>query len=123
MSAANQLPRSGARTTNDELFLMVNLYPRSTGLPMTIWAGPRGNARHAARIKVNMTHGNQMDIANTATVGIQPKPRLIAGKLSAGDLHAVASWIDLNRDALLAHWRGDIDGGEMTARAKRLPAE
>ena len=26
MSAANQLPALGARTTNDELFLMVNLY-------------------------------------------------------------------------------------------------
>ena len=68
-SVANPQPRSGARAADDELFQMVNLYPRSTGLPMTIWVGPRGNARHAARIKVNMTHGNQMDIANTATVG------------------------------------------------------
>jgi hypothetical protein len=105
----------------DELFRMVNLYPRTTGLPMTIWAGPRSGARHAPRIKVNMTHGNTMDVNNTATVGIMPKPRLIAGSLSAGDLAAVASWIDLNRDALLAHWRGDIDGAEMAMRAKRLP--
>ncbi len=36
---------------------MANLYPRTTGLPMTVWVGPRGNARHDVRIKVNMTHG------------------------------------------------------------------
>jgi hypothetical protein len=25
---------------------MVNLVPRMTGLPMTVWASPRGQARH-----------------------------------------------------------------------------
>ena len=44
----------------DELFEMVNLVPRLTGLPMTIWVSPRGNARHGPRIKVNMTHGRSM---------------------------------------------------------------
>jgi hypothetical protein len=106
---------------DDELFLMVNLYPRTTGLPMTIWAGPRSGARHAPRIKVNMTHGNKMDMSNTAIVGILPKPHLIEGSLSARDRDAVFAWIDVNRDALLAHWRGAIDGAEMTAQARRLP--
>jgi len=31
----------------DDLFAMINLYPQSTGLSMTVWASPRGNARHA----------------------------------------------------------------------------
>ena len=48
----------------DELFEMGNLFPRTTGLPMTVWVSPRGNARHDARVKVNMTHGDQMNIAN-----------------------------------------------------------
>ena len=104
----------------DELFEMVNLYPRTTGLPMTIWTGPRSGARHAPRIKVCMAHGNRMDTTNTAVVGILPRPRLIEGSLTAGDLAAVASWIDLNREALLAHWRGDLDGAEMSARTKRI---
>jgi len=34
----------------DDLFEMANLYPRETGLPMTIWVSPRGNARHDVRI-------------------------------------------------------------------------
>ena len=42
-------------------FVMANLSPRMTGLPMTVWVSPRGNARHDVRIKVNTTHGNQND--------------------------------------------------------------
>ena len=68
----------------DELFEMANLFPRTTGLPMTIWVSPRGNARHDARVKVNMTHGDQMNIANTAVVGARPTPHVIAGHLFSG---------------------------------------
>ena len=107
--------------SDDELFLMVNLYPVRTGLPMTVWAGPRGKARHAPRIKVNMLHGDRTDLDRTAVVGILPAPHLIAGSLSASDLAAVFNWIDLNRAALLEHWNGTIDGGEMAARSRRLP--
>src|SRR5439155_19589318 len=59
----------GAAETN-ELFEMANLYPRTTGLSMTVWVSPRGNARHDVRIKVNMTHGNQMTVDNTAVVAV-----------------------------------------------------
>ena len=104
---------------DNELFELVNLYPARTGLPMTIWAGPRGSARHAPRIKVNMAHGNRMDVNNTAVVGILPAPHLLAGSLSARDRDAVFAWITLNTSALLAHWRGDIDGIEMGLRTQR----
>src|SRR6266850_1476887 len=30
----------------DALYEMVNIYPADSGLPMTVWAGPRGKARH-----------------------------------------------------------------------------
>jgi hypothetical protein len=69
----------------DELYEMVNIYPADSGLPMTVWAGPRGNARHDVRVKVNMAHGNQMSISNTAVVAVRPTPRLIAGRLSSAD--------------------------------------
>ena len=59
----------------DKLFEMTHLYPRRTGLPMTIWAGPRGRARHTARIKVKMAHGPRRDIGNTAVVRLNPFPR------------------------------------------------
>jgi hypothetical protein len=48
---------------------------------MTVWISPRGNARHDVRIKVNMTHGNQMNIASTAVVGVRPAPMSSQGAL------------------------------------------
>jgi hypothetical protein len=67
--------RSGVSATDrrdqqaDDLYEMANLFPRTTGLPMTVWVSPRGRARHDARIK--------MDIGHTAVAGIRPSPRLI----------------------------------------------
>jgi hypothetical protein len=72
----------------DELFEMANLFPRTTGLAMTVWVSSRGNARHDVRVKVNMTHGDQMSIANTADVGVRPTPavyrRMIGKRCSNG---------------------------------------
>ena len=50
--------------------------PATTGLPMTVRVSPRGAARHDVRIKVNVTHGNRMTIANTAIVAVGPVPRV-----------------------------------------------
>jgi hypothetical protein len=108
-------------TESDELFEMANLYPRTTGLPMTVWVGPRGNARHDVRVKVNMPHGNQMSIDNTAVVGVRPSPHLITGQLFADDERAVANWIRLNADAIIAYWDGDIDTLELVQTLKPLP--
>src|SRR3954451_8675726 len=68
-----------------DLFEMANLYPDTTGLPMTVWVSPRGHAQHDARVKVNMAHGPSMDVSNTAVVGIRPVPSLIRGSLSTAD--------------------------------------
>jgi hypothetical protein len=64
---------------------MANLYPDTTGLPMTVWVSPGGSARHDVLVKVNMTHGNQTNIADMAVVGVRPTPRRIAGELSPAD--------------------------------------
>jgi hypothetical protein len=105
----------------DELFETANLYPRTTGLPMTVWVSPRGNARHDARIKVNTTHGNQMTIDNTAVVGIRPAPHFVAGRLSADDGQAVFRWIALNAAAIVAYWDGSIDTVQLSQMLKPLP--
>jgi hypothetical protein len=57
---------------------------RTTGLPMTVSVSPRGNARRDVQVKVNMTHGDQMNIADTAVVGVRPAPHAVAGDLSPG---------------------------------------
>jgi hypothetical protein len=107
---------------NRDLFEMANLYPDETGLPMTVWVSPRGNARHDVRIKVNMTHGNQMNISNTAVVAMRPTPRVIAGELSPDDAQAVFEWVKLNTDTLVAYWNGRIGTIQMAQALKPLPS-
>jgi hypothetical protein len=104
-----------------DLFEMANLFPVTTGLPMTIWVSPRGNSRHDVRVKVNLTHGNQMNPGNTAVVGVRPAPHIIAGSLSPDDEKAVSQWISLNTAALLAYWEGEIDTVQLGHALKTLP--
>jgi hypothetical protein len=107
---------------SDELFEMANLFPRTTGLPMTVWVSPRGSARHDVRVKVNMTHGNQMTISNMAVVGVRPAPHVIAGQLSSSDEQAVFEWVTLNADALVEYWEGRIDTIQLGQALKPLPS-
>ena len=106
----------------DDLFEMANLFPRTTGLPMTVWVSPRGNARHDVRVKINMTHGDQMNIANTAVVGVRPTPHVIAGHVSPDDERVVFEWVSLNTTALVAYWDGRIDTIELARLLKRIPS-
>jgi hypothetical protein len=106
---------------DDDLFEMVNLVPRLTGLPMTVWAQPRGNARHDARIKVNMTCGRTMDPTNLAVVGVPPTPWLVAGHLPSADLRLVSHWVRLNEAALVDYWHFTIDTDEFLAQLRKLP--
>ena len=117
--------RSGVSATDrrdqqaDDLYEMANLFPRTTGLPMTVWVSPRGRARHDARIKVSLMPG-RMDIGHTAVVGIRPSPRLIEGRLASADLDLVSRWIALNEEALIDFWNEAIDSVELGASLRRL---
>ncbi|MBV8121904.1 MAG: hypothetical protein JO081_18425 [Alphaproteobacteria bacterium] len=105
----------------DTLFLMTNLYPRTTGLPMVIWVGPRYGASHDVRIKVSQAHGQRMDPRNLAVVALRPNPHVVAGHLPVADLRAVSDWIALNEAAILDHWNELIDGTELAQRLHKLP--
>ena len=98
----------------------VNLAPEITGLPMTVFASPRGKARHAARIKVHRRHGAKMDPENTASVALQPLPHPAGGELAERDARLVYQWAALNQRALVDYWEGRINTAELLARLKRL---
>ncbi len=104
----------------DELYEMANLYPRTTGLPMTVWVSPRGHARHDARVKVSRSGGERMVPEDTAVVAIRPQPALLEGELSAADFAAVARWISLNSAILIAYWDGAADTAELIQRLRRV---
>jgi len=105
----------------EDLLLMTNLYPVSTGLPMVIWVGPSYGAAHDMRIRVMQVHGSRMDPHNLAVVVLRPTPRVVAGQLSAADLRAIAQWAALNEHAILDHWNGLTDGVQLGQQLRRLP--
>jgi hypothetical protein len=111
----------GARPVEtDDLFEMASLFPRTTGLPMTVWVSPRANARHDVRVKVNVAHGDRMSPANTTVVGVRSSPHVIAGRLSLDDQRAIFEWAPLNTAALVAYWEGQIDTIELGQRLKQV---
>ena len=110
----------GLLPTSDDLYGMANLYPRTTGLPMTVWVSPRGGARHDARIKVSIMGGDRMVPEGAAVVGIRPEPRLIEGDLPREDFLAVARWVSLNHAALIAFWDGELDTIELGQKLVRV---
>jgi hypothetical protein len=119
MNAAD--PASKVAAADDEdIFHMTNLSPRMTGLPMSVWASPRGNARHDVRIKVNMTHGRQMNIDNTAVVAVRPTPRVVVGHLTSNDLKIVAEWIALNSQTIIDYWDDKLDTDQFIEQLKQL---
>jgi hypothetical protein len=106
--------------TDADTYEMANLYPRDTGLPMTVRVGPRGRARHDARVKVCRTHGDRMEGTNLAVVAIRPVPQVVHGPLAQRDFASVAAWIALNQDALIDYWNGTLGTVEFAAKLRRL---
>ncbi len=104
----------------EALYEMANLVPRMTGLTMTVWASPRGQARHDVRIKVNPTHGRQMIIRDAITVAVFPVPRVIAGTLAPADRQAIFQWIAMNKAALIDYWDFRIDTDEFLQRLRPI---
>ena len=100
-------PSAISNVENEDLYEMANLYPDTTGLPMTVWVSPRGNARHDVRIKVNLTHGERMDITNTAIVAVRPAPRVLAGNRRRPMRRRYSSGMALNADAV-TYWDGNF---------------
>jgi hypothetical protein len=117
---SQRIVKARRATASNDTFEMANLYPRDTGLPMTIWVSPRGRARHDARIKVCLTPGDRMDASNTAVVAIRPEPRLVRGALSPRDFALVARWIADNTAALIGYWEGTLSTVEFVRRMRRL---
>ena len=121
LTSGNRPQSDAEETKTEDIFEITNLSPRMTGLPMSVWASPRGNARHDVRIKVNMTHGRQMNIDNTAVVALRPSPRVVAGRLTSDDLRTVAEWITLNSQAIIDYWDAKLDTDEFLEQLTQVP--
>jgi hypothetical protein len=107
------------KTMVEAPFEMAPMFPKNTGLPVTIWVSPRGRARHPARIKVCRRPGERMDPTDLVSVSIRPSPRAIDGDLPPEVMQAVSAWIERNGAALMDYWEGTIDTIELASRLRR----
>ena len=117
--------RSSTRVADatDDLFEMANLSPTLTGLPMVVWISERGRARHDARVKVSLVHGRRARPDRTASVSVRPTVEIVAGReLERRDMDLVRQWIELNREAIIAYWNGDLLTDEVIGRLKPVPS-
>jgi Domain of unknown function (DUF4160) len=115
-------PREAADEAND-LFEMANLSPTLTGLPMIVWISERGRARHDVRVEVSLVHGRRAHPGRTASVSVRPTVEIVAGPaLDARDMELVRQWIEVNREAIVAYWNGDLLTDEVIARLKHVAA-
>jgi hypothetical protein len=103
-----------------DLFKLSNLFPSNTGLPMTVWAGPRGRLACDARINGCMRRGERMDLDDTAVVVLRPQPRLVRGAPPTADWLAVQAWVALNEAALLDYWDGATDAAGFVQRLRKI---
>jgi hypothetical protein len=113
-------PIPEAPVEEEDFFLMSNLRPKDTGLPMVVWVSNRGHARHDARVKVCRTPGDRIDVDDLAVVGVRPVPTLIEGPLDAASLKLVQQWISLNEAALIGYWNGELGTVEFAQSLIRL---
>jgi hypothetical protein len=105
----------------DDLFLMANLRPAETGLPMVVWVSERGYAQHDVRVKVSTKRGPQISPTTPmATFVVRPSPSLIAGFIPPIDQRAVERWIALNEDVILDYWNSTISTSEMLSRIQPI---
>jgi hypothetical protein len=106
--------------SQDAPYDMANLFPDSTGLPMTIWISARGYAQHDVRIKANQQDGNRMDPGNTAVVAVRPGPSLLHGTLSTAQQAKLFDWVSRNEAILVELWEGSIDFVGFVTRMQKV---
>jgi hypothetical protein len=70
-------------------------------------------------VKVSLVHGRRARPDHTASVSVRPDVRVVAGPaLDARDLERIRRWVELNREAPLAYWDGDLLTDEVIAKLK-----
>lgn len=103
-----------------DIYEIANLFPRNTGLPVTVWISPRGGARHEVRIRVNPRSGDRIDFEDAAVVAVRPSPRVVHGELSLATWRQVSAWVELNAEMIVDYWDGRLDTTELGSRLQRV---
>ena len=97
-------------------YTLSNFFPRSTGLPVTVWAEVGGLPGVRPRLLISdqeLEHGWPEHF-----LVVDLDTETMADPLPVESERAVLSWVRRNKAALLAHWTGEFDSMDL-ARAVR----
>lgn len=104
---------------------MSNLLPRRTGVKgAVIWVSPGEHGgkdiQHGPRVKVVLGEKTTTEgMQDSVSVTISDPPRVL-GELPGRIKKQVVRFVALNREVLLAHWRGELDPGDVLERLVRI---
>lgn len=108
-----------ALSLDDEIYAMVNLSPRMTGLSRHVFVSPRLGS-HDIRVTVSLAPGKNTLPIDSATIGLRPTLHHVAGPALPADVMAeLERWVALNLQPLLDYWDGAIDAGELLAALRK----
>jgi hypothetical protein len=91
----------------EEGFDLAILPPRETGLPFVVFI--LQDIGIIAEVRIEIARSHRVLRPETVKVAIRPTVRLKDGYLDAQKLALLTRWVDLNRDALIKYWDGEIE--------------
>lgn len=93
--------------TEDEVWEMLNINPKDTGINCIIYASTKNtvHGRHGPRVKISNIPNNFSPVDNFA-VSISEEPKIVAGKCKFNQsiLTDIYEWIKLNYNPLIKYW-------------------
>lgn len=99
---------------------MVSVTKAETGVDNTIWISPKGNTRHAPRIKLAIDPPDSFDPrGETASIMIDDG-KVVAGEVPSKLGKQVRKFLDLNRDVLLEYWDYRISTKQLFERLRSI---
>jgi hypothetical protein len=89
-----------------------------TGVDNTVFISPKGNTRHAPRIKLAVEPPDAIDPRGKTGVIAIVDGALVAGEVSPRLLEQARRFIEANREALLDNWEYRIDTDTLRQRLR-----
>ena len=113
-------PKYRRKREPEDGFDMTVLSPDNTGVPLFVYI--LQDLGIIPKIRVEVAHSAKGSRAETIKVALQPTVHVTRGRLDAHELALLTEWIELNRDALIKYWDGEIEYTEEVLRVlKPLP--
>lgn len=101
----------------DELFEMANFHSKTTGVPHVLWFSGDPETKHnrpRGKVRIEGVY-YPFSLDEPVEWLVQPP-----SEVSAKDFSAIARFVRLNRDALLAYWNGEIDTRDLALKIRSI---